>query len=42
MDDTSVPINVFRDGTSCLDATVNIVTSDGQVGKLGFTATAVC
>ena len=32
----------FREATSRLGAAVNIVTSDGPEGRLGFTATAVC
>ncbi|ODP34399.1 flavin reductase [Pandoraea sp. ISTKB] len=32
----------FRDGMSRLGAAVNVITSDGPAGKLGFTASAVC
>jgi flavin reductase len=32
----------FRDAMSKMGAAVNIVTSDGPAGKVGFAATAVC
>jgi flavin reductase len=32
----------FRDGMANLGAAVNVVTSDGAAGRVGFTATAVC
>lgn len=32
----------FRDAMSRLGAAVNIVTSNGPAGKLGFTASAIC
>ncbi|GAA1835312.1 pyrimidine utilization flavin reductase protein F [Pseudonocardia ailaonensis] len=32
----------FRDGMARLGAAVNVVTSDGPAGRLGFTASAVC
>ncbi|GLS44268.1 flavin reductase [Methylobacterium brachythecii] len=32
----------FREAMSCLGAAVNVVTSAGSAGRLGFTATAVC
>ena len=35
-------IKIFRQAMSMLGAAVNIVTTDGQYGKGGFTATAVC
>ncbi len=41
-EDATVPLQAFRDGMSRLGAAVNIITSDGPMGRLGFTATAVC
>ena len=41
-DDVVVSLQAFRDGMSRLGAAVNIITSDGPMGRLGFTATAVC
>lgn len=41
-EDMTVSLQAFRDGMSRLGAAVNIITSDGPVGRLGFTATAVC
>lgn len=32
----------FREAMSCLGAAVNVITSAGPGGQLGFTATAVC
>lgn len=32
----------FRQAMSCLAAAVNIITTDGEGGKSGFTASAVC
>jgi len=32
----------YRDAMACLGAAVNIVTTDGRVGRAGFTASAVC
>ncbi|KAA2317299.1 FMN reductase [Pseudooceanicola sediminis] len=32
----------FRDGMACLAGAVNIVTTDGDAGRSGFTASAVC
>ncbi|WP_052365599.1 flavin reductase [Halotalea alkalilenta] len=32
----------FRDAMAQLGAAVNLVTSDGEMGRAGFTATAVC
>ncbi|NYS42706.1 pyrimidine utilization flavin reductase protein F [Pseudomonas syringae pv. actinidiae] len=32
----------FRDAMSSLAAAVNVITTDGQSGRAGFTATAVC
>lgn len=32
----------FREAMSCLGAAVNVVTSAGPAGQVGFTATAVC
>lgn len=37
-----VSTGAFRDGTSRLGSGVNIITSNGASGRLGFTATAVC
>lgn len=33
---------LYREGMARLGAAVNIVTSDGPAGRVGFTATAVC
>lgn len=33
---------IFRQGMSNLGAAVNVITTDGQAGKAGFTASAVC
>lgn len=41
-EDVTASMQAFRDGMSRLGAAVNIVTSDGPAGRLGFTATAVC
>jgi flavin reductase len=41
-EDVTVSLQAFRDGMSRLGAAVNIITSDGTAGRLGFTATAVC
>jgi flavin reductase len=41
-EDVTVSMQAFRDGMSRLGAAVSIITSDGPVGRLGFTATAVC
>lgn len=41
-EDVTVSMQAFRDGMSRLGAAVNIITSDGPMGRLGFTATAVC
>lgn len=38
----AVSLQTFREGMSRLGAAVNIITSDGPNGQLGFTATAVC
>jgi len=38
----TVDPKMFREGMSQLGAAVNVVTTDGQAGKAGFTATAVC
>lgn len=32
----------FRDAMACLGAAVNVVTTDGEAGRAGFTASAVC
>jgi flavin reductase len=32
----------YRDAMACLGASVNIVTTNGRVGRAGFTASAVC
>ena len=34
--------SIFRDGMSRLGSGVNVITSSGPSGCLGFTATAVC
>ena len=41
-EDVTVSLQAFRDGMSRLGAAVNIVTSNGPMGRFGFTATAVC
>lgn len=33
---------LFRDAMSCVGAAVNIITTDGEAGQAGFTASAVC
>jgi flavin reductase len=38
----TVDPNIFRDAMSRLGAAVHVVTTAGQAGKAGFTATAVC
>ena len=42
MDAPEVPLQMFRDGMARLGASVNVITSDGTSGRLGFTATSVC
>lgn len=42
MDTPDVSLQMFRDGMARLGASVNIITSDGISGRLGFTATSVC
>ena len=37
-EDVTVSLQAFRDGMSRLGAAVNIITSDGPMGRLGFTA----
>ncbi len=37
-----VSTEAFRDGMARLGASVNVITSDGPFGRLGFTATSVC
>jgi flavin reductase len=32
----------YRDAMACLGAAVNIVTTDGSVGRAGFTTSAIC
>jgi flavin reductase (DIM6/NTAB) family NADH-FMN oxidoreductase RutF len=32
----------FRDAMACVGAAVNIITTDGEAGQAGFTASAVC
>lgn len=34
--------HIFRQGMSNLGAAVNVITTDGEAGKAGFTASAVC
>ncbi|WP_412066297.1 flavin reductase [Rhizobium sp. SYY.PMSO] len=41
-EDVTVSLQAFRDGMSRLGAAVNVITSNGPCGRLGFTATAVC
>lgn len=41
-EDATVSMQAFRDGMCRLGAAVNVITSDGPAGRLGFTATAVC
>src|SRR5262245_49222933 len=38
----TVDQSIFRDAMSRLGAAVHVVTTAGQAGKAGFTATAVC
>jgi flavin reductase len=38
----NVSMQLFRDGMARLGASVNIVTSYGPSGRVGFTATSVC
>ncbi|TPK32481.1 hypothetical protein FJ492_27555 [Mesorhizobium sp. B2-5-4] len=40
--ENAVSLQAFREAMSRLGAAVNIITSDGPHGQLGFTATAVC
>ena len=42
MDASALSAQLFRDGMTRLGASVNVVTSDGSSGRLGFTATSVC
>ena len=42
METPEVPLQMFRDGMARLGASVNVITSDGISGRLGFTATSVC
>ncbi|HEP8861203.1 TPA: flavin reductase [Pseudomonas aeruginosa] len=37
-----VTITQFREAMSLLGAAVNVITSDGPAGRVGFTASAVC
>ena len=37
-----VSMQSYRDGMARLGASVNVITSDGCSGRLGFTATSVC
>ena len=37
-----VSTNQFREAMSQLSAAVNVITTDGPLGRSGFTATAVC
>lgn len=39
---TAVDQQSFRQGMSQLAAAVNVITTDGEAGKAGFTASAVC
>jgi flavin reductase len=38
----TVSASLFRDAMCCFGAAVNVVTTDGELGRAGFTATAVC
>ncbi|WP_440093288.1 NADH-dependent FMN reductase RutF [Pseudomonas syringae] len=44
LSDDVIPVSqvAFRDAMSSLAAAVNVITTDGQSGRAGFTATAVC
>ena len=37
-----VEIEAFRDGMALLGSAVSVITTDGEAGRAGFTATAVC
>jgi flavin reductase len=39
---TQVASKDYRDAMACLGAAVNIVTTDGNAGRAGFTASAIC
>jgi hypothetical protein len=39
---TQVAGKDYRDAMACLGAAVNIVTTDGNAGRAGFTASAIC
>ena len=39
---THVSADEFREGMACLTGAVNIVTTDGEGGRAGLTASAVC
>ena len=42
MDAGDLSKQTYRDGMARLGASVNVVTSDGVAGRVGFTATSVC
>jgi flavin reductase len=42
MQDVEISTQMFRDGMARLGSSVNVITSDGPSGRLGFTATSVC
>ena len=42
MDAGDLSKQIYRDGMARLGASVNVVTSDGESGRVGFTATSVC
>ncbi len=42
MSDTTVTIPEFRAALSLLSAAITLITTDGEGGRAGFTATAVC
>lgn len=39
---TQVDQQIFRQGMSNLGAAVNVITTQGEAGQAGFTASAVC
>lgn len=42
MPEVEISTHMFRDGMARLGASVNVITSSGASGRLGFTATSVC
>ncbi|QIO05421.1 pyrimidine utilization flavin reductase protein F [Acinetobacter shaoyimingii] len=41
-DDETLDAGIFRQGMSNLGAAVHVITTNGEAGKAGFTASAVC